>query len=212
MGKFLFLSFALAANFISAAENINSNSTAMENALMIQQALQRENEDFFFPHSMQLDLLKNCPQVIPILAQWLYDEWHPYDASLTKEKLIHSFKMRLNTDTIPITFVVLKDALPIGLISLKKETAPEFADFPENTIWMGSLQVIPEERSQGVGQELLKFSQTIARHFGYEKLYFYTSNPTNVKWYLKRGAQVIEERPFRHHKITLMEISLKEPR
>lgn len=176
---------------------------------MIQQALQRENEDFFFPLSMQLDLLKNCPQVIPILAQWLYEEWKPYDASLTTEKLIHSFTTRLNNDAIPITFVVLKDGLPIGVISLKKETAPEFADFPENSIWMGSLRVIPEERNQGVGQELLKFSQTIAMQFGYEKLYFYTSNPENVKWYLKSGAQVIEERPFRHHEITLMEISLK---
>ena len=74
--------------------------------------------------------------------------------------------MRLNNDAIPITFVVLKVGLPIGVISLKKETAPEFADFPQNSIWMGSLQVIPEERNQGVGQELLKFSQTIARQFG----------------------------------------------
>lgn len=183
--------------------------TAMENALIIQQALQNENGDFFFSHSVRLDLLKNCPQVIPILAQWLYEEWKPYDASLTKEKIINSFKMRLNHDAIPITFVVLKDGLPIGVISLKKETSPEFADFPEDSIWMGSLQVIPEERNQGVGRELLKFSQTIARQFGYEKLYFYTSNPANVKWYLTRGAQVIEERPFRHHIVTVMEISLK---
>lgn len=194
---------------MSATENINSKSTMMENALQIQQALQRENEDFFFSHSMKLDLLKNCPQVIPILAKWLYEEWHPYDVSLTQEKLIHSFKTRLNTDAIPITFVVLKDDQPIGIISLKKNTAPEFADFPERSIWMGSLQVIPEERNQGVGQELLKFSQIIARQFGYEKLYFYTSNPINVKWYLKRGAQVIEERPFRNHTITIMKISLK---
>jgi aryl-alcohol dehydrogenase-like predicted oxidoreductase/ribosomal protein S18 acetylase RimI-like enzyme len=193
-------------------ENLISSSSvlrATENAFLIQQALQRENEHFFSPLSMRLDFLKNCPQVIPILVQWLYEEWKPYDASLTKEKLIHSFKMRLNNHAIPITFVVLKDGLPLGVISLKKETAPEFADFPENSIWMGSLQVIPEERNQGIGQELLRFSQTIARQFGYEKLYFYTSNPANVKWYLKRGAQVIEERPFRHHKITIMEISLK---
>ncbi len=65
------------------------------------------------------------------------------------------------------------------------------------------------ERNQGIGQELLKFVPTIVRQFGYEKLYFYTSNPANVKWYLKRGAQVIEERPFRHHMITIMAIPLK---
>lgn len=130
------------------------------------------------------------------------------DTSLTKEKPIQSFKIRLHNDVIPITFVVLKDGLAIGVISLKKETAPEFADFPQNSIWMGSLLVISKERKQGVGQQLLKFSQTIARQFNYEKLYFYASNPANVEWYLKRGAQMIEERPFRDHKITIMQISL----
>lgn len=175
----------------------------------MQQALQKYNEDFFFPLSMRLDLLKNCPQVIPILAQWLYEEWKPYDACLTTERLIHSFTMRLNDNVIPVTFVVLKDTLPLGTLSLKKETAPEFADFPENSIWMGSLQVIPKTRNQGIGSKLLKFSKTISRQFGYEKLYFYTSNPANIEWYLKRGAQVIEERPFRHHNITIMECSLR---
>lgn len=206
---FSFFLWAFAIHFASAAENINLKRTARENALMIKQALQKENEDFFFPHSMRLDLLKNCPHVIPTLAQWLYDEWHSYDTTLTKEKLILSFKMHLNKDTIPITFVVFKKRSPIGVVSLKKETAPEFADFPEDSIWMDVLQVIVEERNQGIGQELLKFSQTIASQFGYETLYFYTSNKANVKWYLKRGAQVIEERPFRNHKITIMKIPLK---
>lgn len=206
---FTFLSFALATTLINANVNVNLKNNMIERSFMIQQAIQMKNEDFFFPRSMQLDLLKNCPQIIPNLAQWIYEEWHPYDTSLTKEKLIYSFQTRLNASAIPITFVVLKDDLPIGVISLKRETAPEFADFPENSVWMGSLQVIPEERTQGVGQELLKFSQTVARLFGYEKLYFYTSNPANVKWYLKRGAQVIEKRPFRRHTITIMAIPFK---
>jgi len=158
---FVFLSFLL-----TATRNINPSNNGMEYAFMIRHAIQRENEDFFFPRSMQLDWLKNHPQVIPILVQWIYEEWHPYDSSLTKEKLTRSFQTRINIDTIPITFVILKDDLPIGIISLKKETDPEFADFPENSIWMGSLQVVPEERNQGIGQELLKFSQTIAKQFG----------------------------------------------
>jgi GNAT superfamily N-acetyltransferase len=177
---------------------------------MIQESLQEENKDFFFPRCMQLSLLKNCPHVIPTLAQWLYEEWYPYDNSLTKEELIHSFTTRLNNDNIPITFVALKDDMPVGVISLKKQLDPVFLDFPDNSIWMGSLQVIPEERNQGLGQELLKFAKTIAKQLGYEKLYFYTSNPANIKWYLKQSAHVIEERLFRHHKITIMEIFLKK--
>lgn len=160
------------------------------------------------PRSSKLDLLKNYPQFIPTLAQWLYEEWHPYDASLTKEDLIQALKHRLNDAALPMTFVVLKESLPMGTVTLKKEKAPEFSDFPQDSVWMGSLQVVPEERSRGIGQELFKFSQTIAKQLGYEKLYFFTSNPKNVRWYLERGAQVIEERPFRQHRTTLMEVKV----
>jgi GNAT superfamily N-acetyltransferase len=175
---------------------------------MMYQIIDKANQSFFSPRSIRLDLLKNCPQVIPILAQWLYDEWHSYDATLTKEKLIKAFNERLNSDKIPITFVALRGNQPIGVISLKEETNPIFADFPQGALWMGSLHVLPEERKKGVGQELLKFATTVAKHLGNEKLYFYTSNPLNVKWYVQRGAQIIGERQFRDHLITVMFISL----
>jgi hypothetical protein len=139
---------------------------------LIQQTLHEKNKNFFFPRSMQVDLLKNCPQTIPILAQWLYEDWNAYDASLTKEKLIDAFQMRLNNDRIPLTFVVLKNDLPIGAISLKYETSPELSDFPKNSIWMGSLHVVASERNQGLGLELLKLTQIVTSRFGYKNLYF----------------------------------------
>lgn len=176
---------------------------------MISQILLEKNNYVFSPRSMRLNLLKNCPETIPVLAHWMYEEWHPYDASLTKEKLIDAFMMCLNDDRLPLTFVVLKDYSPIGVISLKEETAPEFSDFPQNSIWMGDLHVLAEERNQGLGHELLRFGQVVAKRFGYENLYFYTSNPANVPWYLNRGAYLIEERPFRNHRITIMQFFIK---
>lgn len=184
----------------------------IESVEMIHQALQKANDDFFFSHSIRVDILKNCTQTIPVLAQMLYEEWHTYDASLTTEKLVHSFNMCLNDDKIPITFVAFKNNKPIGTISLETESDPAFSDFPENSVWMGSLQVIPEERKQGLGQELLKLAAVVARCLGYEEMYFYTSNPANVKWYAKRGAYTIEERPFRNHMITIMHLPLYHDR
>jgi ribosomal protein S18 acetylase RimI-like enzyme len=178
------------------------------NELMITQILEEANKSFFYLHSMHLDLLKNHAQTISQLAQWLYEEWRPYDTSLTLQKLIDSFGERLNSDQIPITFIVLKKGYPIGCISLKKQSNPELLDYPNNSIWMGSLQVIPEERNQGIGQELLKFSTCVARVLNYKSLYFYTSNFANVEWYIKRGACFIETRPFRDHEITIMQIPL----
>lgn len=176
---------------------------------MIDQILHQTNSSFFAPLSMRLDLLKNCPQTIPILAQWLYDDWHSYDSSLTKEIAANSFAKCLKADTIPIAFVVLKNNIPVGVISLKRQNAPEFSDFPANTIWGGSLHVIPTERNKGIGRELSKFATIIAKSLGYPELYFYTSNPVNVKWYVKKGAQILENRPFRNHTVTIFKFVSK---
>jgi len=176
---------------------------------IIYESLVEANKGFFNTQSIHLDLLKNRPHTISTLVQWIYDDWHTFDASLTKDKLIQSFNERLNADIIPITFVALRNDEPIGVISLKYETDPIFADFPKDSLWMGSLHVLPEERDQGLDQELLKYTITVAKRLGYEKLYFYISNPAQVKWYAERGAQVIEQRPFRDHVITIMQIPLK---
>lgn len=175
---------------------------------MIKKMLEEANTSFFHLHAMHLDLLKNHPREIPRLAQWLYEEWQSYDTSLTVEKLINSFNERLNSDDLPITFVVLKGGNPIGCISLKEQSSPEFFDFPKNSIWMGSLQVVLEERNQSIGQELLKFAIAITKSLGHNSLYFYTSNSVNVDWYVKRGASIIKNRLFRAHMITIMQISL----
>lgn len=172
------------------------------------QALQKANQTFFSFRSMQLDLLKNRPEAIPTLAKWLYEEWKPYDASLTIQKLIHSFHERLNSEGLPIAFVVVAKDKPVACISLKKLSDPEFSDFPKDSIWIGSLYVSVENRNQGIGQELMKFAATVAKNLGCESLYFYTSNPLNIAWYVKGGAHVIDTRPFRGHHITIMQSSL----
>lgn len=173
---------------------------------MLSTLIHASNRSFFSQHSAQLDLLKNHPEAISTLAKWLYEEWHTRDASLTVEKLVHSFHQRLNSDKVPITFVVLKELRPIGCVSLKYETAPELSDFPEKSLWLGSLQVVAEERNRAIGQELIRFSKEAAKLFGHQRLYFYTSNPDNVSWYIKQGASLIERRPFRGHEITLMQL------
>ncbi len=177
---------------------------------MIHQLLQEANNGFFAHRSMRLDFLKNCPQVIPILAQWLFEEWHTYDASVTQEKLINSFKTRLNYDKVPMTFVAFKGETPIGVISLRTQTDPEFSDYPATSVWMGSLFVVSEERNQGVGKELVKFAATIAKYLGHDELYFYTSAPTRVDWYLKQHAQILDKRTFHNHLVIVMRIPLKD--
>lgn len=154
------------------------------------------------------ELLKNCPQAVPVLAEWVYQEWRSYDALLTKEKLIESFSKRLNDDRLPLTIVALKDGEPIGTVSLKEQEDPEIMGHSNGNPWLGSLQVISGERGKCLGTELLNTAKKLAYRLGYQSIFLYTSNPDNVKWYCDRGASVVETRPYRNHSITIMDMTL----
>jgi len=158
----------------------------------------------------QMMFLKDCPEAIPTIAQWVYDEWSAFDKSLTKDRLVKSLEGRLNDDRIPFTLVAFKDKRPVGVITLKEEKNPEFSDFPKELLWMGTLYVVPDERKNGLGQALLEWSSLMAMKMGYEWLYLYISNPEYVSWYTQRGAEVIQERPFRDHKIAIMRFDFQK--
>lgn len=93
---------------------------------------------------------------------------------------------------------------------MKDQAEPELADFPKDLPWLGSLQVAKEEQNRGIGSALFQTAVTIAARIGYDKMLFYTSNPRNVAWYVKRGASVIETRPFRGNSITVMHCLLNK--
>ncbi len=175
----------------------------------IRQTLLQLNESRFSPRSIEVKLLKDCPEAIPVLAQWMYDEWHPYDKELTVERLLNEYQKFLSGMPLPFAVVALKEGHLIGVISLSEKGEPEFEDLPSSGPWIGSFEVIPEERNKGLGQELGFMVLDIARSLGYSSVNFYTSNPDNVPRYMKRGAEIVEVRPFRGHMITIMKMKLQ---
>lgn len=173
---------------------------------VIRKEIQQSNVHTFLSKGITVGLLKDHPQAIPTLVEWIFDEWRSYDASLTKEGLVANFNRRLNDDRIPFSVVALREGRPIGTISLKETGEPEFAAFSTDSPWLGSLQVVSAERKQGIGQGLLRLAIDMAKALGHHTLFLYTSNPANCAWYHKHGAQQIEVRPFRDHPVTIMQI------
>lgn len=181
----------------------------MNTANSIREIIQASNRVTLNPQGIQIEFLKNCSQTIPTLIEWVYAEWRSYDSSLTREKLMKGFNSRLNDDRIPLTLVALKNGIPVGTVSLKQQTEPEFGAICGDNPWLGSLHVIHEERDKGLGGELLNNVKAIAMCLGYNDIYLYTSNPANVEWYNKRGAHSLVVRSFRNHMITIMHIHLQ---
>lgn len=57
-----------------------------DNASAILEIIQKTNETLFSNREFHVELLKNYPDLIPVLAEWEYQDWHRYDSSLTREK------------------------------------------------------------------------------------------------------------------------------
>ena len=52
------------------------------------------------------------PEAIPVLAQWLYEEWGYYHERDSVERRIAELSGRLVEDRVPLTFVALASAEP----------------------------------------------------------------------------------------------------
>lgn len=182
----------------------------MTKSVIIHEVLEEANKNIFFPEFVRFEVLNDNPSLIPVLAQWQYNDWHSYDVSLTLEKLIDGFEKQSIENSSSFTVVALKEDRPIGSISLDHEGEVEFADLWGKGPWLGSFHVIPEERNKRLGQELGKIALTIAMRLGYTQVNFFTSDFSNVAKYLKKGAQIVETRPFHGHTITIMKIVLTE--
>lgn len=175
---------------------------------ILQETLQEMNQTTFSPKGIQVKLLTDCPGVIPVLAEWIYNDWHSYSASLTKEIMVESYTSHLNDNKLPFTIVAFREATPIGVVSLENKSEPELEDLEDGDPWGGTLHVEPAERKKGLGKDLATAIVNIAQKAGFKKISFYTSNPVNVNWYVGRGAEVIGSRPFNNHTITIMRYPL----
>ena len=180
----------------------------MSQRKLFKQALNDLNNEIFLPRSVHLNFLKQYPEWIPLLAEWEYGNWHSYDHLLTKEKLIDGFTKRLNDDKLPLVLILFKAVLPIGVISLEIGTEPELSDLEDGNPWGGSFHIAAQERGRGLGEAAGKALGILAKRLGYQKLWFYTSNARNVKWYARQGAKVVATRPFRGHEIKVMKYDL----
>ncbi len=132
--------------------------------------------------------LADQPDLLPILADWFYDEWGCGDPNSSPESMRHILGDFLNRDQIPMTIVLLRDAKPIASASLKfreMETHPQFLH------WLGGVYVHPQYRNQGIGSQLVEYTTTEAKNLQVEDLYHYTRILDT--FYTLLGWQVIEK-------------------
>ncbi|MFI4937408.1 MAG: GNAT family N-acetyltransferase [Candidatus Berkiellales bacterium] len=154
--------------------------------------------------NINIAYLKEYPQYLPLLAEWMFNTWGHYNPGSSFERAKLKLNEHLNTDSLPITFIALDDNIPVGTCSLRLNDGIRSDLAP----WLGSLYVLPKFRGKGLGEKLIDAVVNKASIMDYQKLFLLAFDSTLPNWYKKLGWQLIGVDELNCHPVSVMEISL----
>lgn len=151
---------------------------------------------------MHIDYLANHLDIVPIIAQWYYDEWAHLVPGRTLEQTGESIARRAGTDRIPLSLVAFEGEELIGTAS----TATYDMDGREDlSPWLVGVYIRDDWRGKGVGTQLVQAIERCMAEIGVPKLYLYTL--TGEAFYLKLGWTVTERTVYQGCDVVIMEKS-----
>ena len=137
--------------------------------------------------------IRNCPEVIPVLAQWFEDEFGYED--VTKEDETSWLEQSLQTDEgLPTTLVAYAGGILVGTARIFTD---EMDDRPQYNPWFGYWFVLPSHRKQGIGTALDQARLKAAKKEKIGRVYLCTH--TQKAYRFKRDWRLIEERIYYGH-------------
>jgi GNAT superfamily N-acetyltransferase len=155
--------------------------------------------------SVLIAYLADYPHFLPVVADWIFDEWGAEMAGSTFESVHSEFSQHLNRDCIPLTTLALVEGQPVGTASIfmhDMDTRMEL--FP----WLAAVYVLPEFRGQGIGSQLVKAIEETGKRLQVERLYLFT--PDREAFYARLGWSLLELAEYRNHTNVIMTKSLLE--
>lgn len=144
--------------------------------------------------------LADCPEYLPTVSAWVYDEWGAHMPGLTIEDLSRIFSGHLQRERIPLTLVAFQDGQPAGTASIyvhDMDTRPDLSP------WLAAVYVGPAFRKQGIGSALVKAVENAARKLKIERLYLFT--PDQERFYARLGWSVFERVEYRSQGVVVMD-------
>jgi predicted N-acetyltransferase YhbS len=153
---------------------------------------------------MPLIYLRDRPDLFPLVAGWIWDEWQ----ELLPQRSAAQFEAWLRSDGrgcgLPTTLVRIEDGEPVATVSLECD---DMEIRPELTPWLASLYVVPAHRSRGLGQALVRAAEEEARSLAIRELFLYT--PAHESFYAALGWERLEQCDYRGTPVAIMRRRLK---
>jgi predicted N-acetyltransferase YhbS len=139
----------------------------------------------------RIEQLADRPDLLPIVAGWLYGEWWASVADETVESLAGRLGAHLIRDRIPLTLVASLNGDPVGTATLLAHDVGT-EEWPELSPWLAALYVAPAFRRRGIGAALVNAAVAKAKTLGVEALYLFTIGQEG--FYARLGGDVVHKR------------------
>lgn len=147
----------------------------------------------------KLILLKQQPELIPMLAHWHYLEWGALFPEKTEADFAADLATSLNEQQLPISWVVVYEHQVVGTASLLLH---DMQTNRELSPWLANIYLAPSVRGKGLGKWLVQQVMTEARQLGLTQLYLFTED--QAAFYQRLGWQVLKQELYQDKAVTIM--------
>ncbi|MBC8184741.1 GNAT family N-acetyltransferase [candidate division KSB1 bacterium] len=148
---------------------------------------------------MKISHISKHPNAIPIIANWIVDEWGDTAPGVNFKNITTSLKREIIENKIPKTFIAFEKDRYLGTASIFEN---DMSTRPELTPWLAAVYVDSKYRNKGVGSELVKFVMNEAKSLDLKKLYLWTANKMN--FYQNLDWKFFERTNFLNKDVTIM--------
>lgn len=154
---------------------------------------------------MQFINLKQHPDVIPLISQWHYAEWHSLFPQKTLADFAAELTESLHSDSIPQTWLLMDAQYNVcGTGSLLLQ---DMNTNHQLSPWLANIYLRPEHRGQGLGRYLVQQLMHEAVMQGVSVLYLFTEDQQS--FYQKLGWQLHHREFYEGEWVSVMQYILK---
>ena len=150
---------------------------------------------------IELELLGERPEFLPILAQWYFDEWGELTKTVSPQAMEQRLQEYLNIDRIPLVVTASNEGVLLGAVQLKYR---EMSIYPEKEHWIGGVYVGVAYRNQGLAAKIIERTVQLAQSFGVKTLHLQTLRKDGGL-YSRLGWHSVEEVNYRGIDVLVME-------
>lgn len=152
---------------------------------------------------MQVVNLRECPDAIPMLADWHYREWSHLYPNETQESFAEGLRISLEENIVPSTWILRDEQGVWGSASIIEQ---DMDTNQELGPWLASVYIHPEKRGRKLGSYLIQAVMENARASGLDKLYLFT--PGQSAFYQQLGWRSLKTENYQSERVDIMTATL----